>query len=142
MHKTLKESCKIAIRFSEVDSLAIVWHGHYIKYFEDAREVFGLKYGLGYLDVYNKGFVTPLININCDFKRPLRYGDKAIVEAKFKNTPAAKIVFDYTIVNAETLELIATGTSTQAFLNRETFELNMTLPDFFIAWKKQMGLEV
>ena len=34
------------IRFSEVDSMGVVWHGHYVKYFEDAREAFGAKYGL------------------------------------------------------------------------------------------------
>ena len=29
------------IRFSEVDSMGVVWHGNYAKYFEDAREEFG-----------------------------------------------------------------------------------------------------
>ena len=40
---------KIDIRFSEVDSMHVVWHGNYAKYFEDAREAFGEKYGLDYL---------------------------------------------------------------------------------------------
>ena len=35
------------IRFSEVDSMGVVWHGNYAKYFEDAREEFGRKYDLG-----------------------------------------------------------------------------------------------
>ena len=25
------------IRFSEIDPLGIVWHGHYVKYMEDGR---------------------------------------------------------------------------------------------------------
>ena len=32
------------IRFSEVDSMNVVWHGSYALYFEDAREAFGKKY--------------------------------------------------------------------------------------------------
>ena len=42
-HK-LTESKQILIRFSEVDSMSIVWHGSYVQYFEDAREAFGRKY--------------------------------------------------------------------------------------------------
>ena len=40
----LTESKQILIRFSEVDSMSIVWHGSYVQYFEDAREAFGRKY--------------------------------------------------------------------------------------------------
>lgn len=29
------------VRFSEVDSMNVVWHGSYPLYFEDAREAFG-----------------------------------------------------------------------------------------------------
>jgi len=47
----LKASTEIEVRFSEVDSMNIVWHGAYSLYFEDAREAFGKKYGLGYLDI-------------------------------------------------------------------------------------------
>ena len=34
----LKASKDIEIRFSEVDSMNVVWHGSYALYFEDARE--------------------------------------------------------------------------------------------------------
>ena len=42
----LKASKLIDIRFSEVDSMNVVWHGSYMLYFEDAREEFGNKYDL------------------------------------------------------------------------------------------------
>ena len=44
--KELKESKELEIRFSEVDSMNVVWHGSYPLYFEDAREAFGKKYGI------------------------------------------------------------------------------------------------
>ena len=37
----LKASKEVEIRFSEVDSMNVVWHGSYPLYFEDAREAFG-----------------------------------------------------------------------------------------------------
>ena len=52
----LKTETEILVRFNEADPLGIVWHGHYIRYFEDGREDFGKSYGIGYLDFYNEWF--------------------------------------------------------------------------------------
>lgn len=53
---TLTASAKFEIRFSEVDSMNIVWHGSYPLYFEDAREEFGQKYELGYMTIFSNGY--------------------------------------------------------------------------------------
>ena len=42
--KELRASKVFDVRFSEVDSMNVVWHGSYMLYFEDAREEFGRKY--------------------------------------------------------------------------------------------------
>ena len=39
--ETLRETIRVQVRFSEVDALRKVWHGHYLQYMEDAREAFG-----------------------------------------------------------------------------------------------------
>ena len=45
------------VRFSEIDSMQIVWHGEYVRYFEDGRESFGRHYpGIGYADMQRAGF--------------------------------------------------------------------------------------
>mgnify|MGYP003465712044 CR=1 FL=1 len=79
----LKEIIRLKVRFYEVDPLGIMWHGHYLKYFEDGREAFGEKYGISYLDIYNNGYVTPLISINCKYLKPLNYQDIILVETSF-----------------------------------------------------------
>ena len=53
--RELKTSKEFEIRFSEVDSMNIVWHGSYMMYFEDAREAFGREYGIAYLDIFGNG---------------------------------------------------------------------------------------
>ena len=42
---------EVLVRFNEVDSMSIVWHGNYVKYLEDGREDFGQKFGLSYLHI-------------------------------------------------------------------------------------------
>lgn len=135
----LGSSVDISVRFSEVDSLGIVWHGHYLKYFEDGREAFGTEHGLGYLDVYKEGYVIPIVKINCDYKRSLKYGDKINIQTTYWETDAAKLKFSYVIKNLETDEVIATGMSLQVFLDSQN-NLCLNVPEFFLNWKRRIGL--
>ena len=135
----LSEINEVKVRFSEVDSLRIVWHGHYLKYFEEGREAFGAKYGIGYLDVFNQGLLTPLVKINCDYKLPLEYGDTAVVETIYRDSDAAKVCFDFIIRSKNTGEIACTGSSMQVFLNEQR-ELILTPPPHFVEWKKKWGL--
>jgi len=125
------------IKFSEVDSLHVVWHGHYVRYFEDGREAFGSQYQLGYLDVYAHHFAVPLIDLELKFKRVLEYGDTAVIETRFVNSPAAKLIFEYTITSLKHGFVACTGKSTQVFMNPVTKELHITIPPFFEKWKHQ-----
>jgi len=136
----LTERANILVRFNEADPLGIVWHGHYVRYFEDGREAFGEKYGLRYLDIYKYGYTVPVVKVSCDYKRSLRYGDRAIVETRYIDTAAAKIKFEYTLYNAASGEIVAKGSSMQVFLDKETSTLQLTIPPFFEAWKKQWGV--
>src|SRR3954470_13489513 len=140
MTKELSSKTEVLVRFNEADPLGIVWHGHYVRYFEDGREAFGEKYGLRYLDIYKEGFTVPVVNVQCSYKRSLRYGDRVIVETKYINTAAAKISFEYTLFNAATGELVAEGSSLQVFLDAATSTLQLTIPPFFETWKTTHGL--
>ncbi|MEJ7766922.1 MAG: acyl-CoA thioesterase [Chitinophagaceae bacterium] len=133
----LSEKIEVRVRFSEADPLGIVWHGHYIRYFEDGREAFGYKYGLGYLDFYRQGFVVPIVSIHCDFKKSLRYGDHVVIETTYTSSEAAKMKFNYALYNAQSGELVASGYSVQVFLDKSTSVLQLTNPPFFEEWKSQ-----
>lgn len=89
----LEVSKEFEIRFSEVDSMNIVWHGSYTLYFEDARETFGAKYGLGYMDIFCNGYYAPLVDLQFHYKRPLAYGMKPLIKIIYRATEAAKIIF-------------------------------------------------
>ncbi|MEO6718792.1 MAG: acyl-CoA thioesterase [Ferruginibacter sp.] len=140
MRKELINRTEILVRFNEADPLGIVWHGHYIRYFEDGRESFGKEHQLGYLHVYKLGYITPIVNVQCDYKKSLRFGDTLIVETIYIPCEAAKIKFKYRLYNAATAELVATGSSVQVFLDKESSVLQLNNPPFFESWKDQHGL--
>ena len=138
-NKQLTASKEIEVRFSEVDSMNIVWHGSYTLYFEDAREAFGAKYGLGYLDIFGNGYYAPLVDLRFNYKKPLTYGRKARIDIAYRPVEAAKIIFDYEIFDLETGDLIVTGYSVQVFLDRQ-YQLVWTNPSFYDDWKRKQGL--
>ncbi|MEQ8304691.1 MAG: acyl-CoA thioesterase [Cyclobacteriaceae bacterium] len=135
----LQERTEVVVRFNETDPLGIVWHGHYVRYFEDGREGFGKRYGLGYLDCYKHEIAIPVVSLQCDYRKPLRYGDVVSVETSFLPKNAAKIEFGYRILR-EDGELIASGSSTQVFVHIRTFQLQLTNPEFYEVWKRKWGL--
>ena len=139
MKKSLVTETLVNVRFSDVDSMGIVWHGNYIRYFEDGREDFGNRFGMTYLDFYNKGILIPLVKLVCDYKKPLSYGDTARVVTRFVNCESAKIQYEYTIFNNTTGEIAATGSSVQVFLDLNR-ELLLSTPSFLLDWKKLNGL--
>lgn len=133
--KTLQHTTEFEVKFSEADPLGIVWHGHYVRYFEDGREAFGEEFGLKYLDFYRSDIVVPIVNIQCDYKRILRYGHRLRLETTYRDTQAAKLLFHYKGYDAKTNELVVSGSSVQVFMHRESLELMLYLPQFMIDWK-------
>lgn len=134
----LNESVTIPVRFSEVDSLGIVWHGHYILYFEQGREAFGKSYGIDYMTVQKEGYTTPIVKSICEHKLPLRYGDVARIVTSYVDTPAAKMIFRFKVYNDKD-QLVCQGETVQVFLDKgQNLVLNM--PAFMLRWKREVGL--
>jgi acyl-CoA thioester hydrolase len=129
----------INIRFSELDPLGIVWHGNYVQYFEDGREAFGKEFNLKYFDFFNAGLIVPIVKLDLNYKKDLKYGEVITVETRYIDSPAAKIVFEYKIFNTRDNDLVTTGSSTQVFLNDKK-QLLLTSPPMFEQWKRQWNL--
>ncbi|RZF60160.1 acyl-CoA thioesterase [Sphingobacterium corticibacterium] len=134
----LTETVDIPVRFSEVDSLGIVWHGHYILYFEQGREAFGKSYGIDYRTVQKAGYTTPIVKSTCTHKLPLRYGDTARIVTSYLDTPAAKMIFRFKVYNSKE-QLVCEGETIQVFLDKGD-NLVLNVPDFILDWKRKVGL--
>ncbi len=135
--KSLSHETEIKIRFAEVDSMAIVWHGNYVKYLEDGREAFGKKYGLTYMGVFkNYGYMIPMVKLDIDYKSQLFYEDEAVLKTTFLDSPAAKICFYYELIRKSDKKLIISAETVQIFMNKNR-ELELNTPAFFSEWKQK-----
>ena len=138
--KELINTTTFRVRFSEVDSLRIVWHGHYLKYFEDGRDAWAKQFGFDFTEVFEKhGLLMPLASSHMDYKYPLRYNEIGLVETTFVNSPAAKMIFRFKVYDENRTQLKATGETVQVFM--DTFHvLQLNTPPFFEEWKRNHGL--
>lgn len=137
--KYLETSLEISVRFSETDAMGVVWHGNYLNFFEDAREYFGQVFGMDYLDLYNQGFLTPIVKSEINHKASIYYGEKAKVVARLEKKDSAKIIFHFTVINLSNNKIAATGSTTQVFMNNETRTLELVKPDFIIEWENKQN---
>jgi acyl-CoA thioester hydrolase len=106
------------VRFEEVDSLGIVWHGRYPGYFEDARVALCDKFGIGYMDFFRNGFSAPIRQIHVDYLRPLRFGDVFSIEGILHWTFAARINMEFILRDA-TQAVATTGFTVQLILDAD-----------------------
>ena len=134
--KKLTAKKRLEIRFSEVDSMNVVWHGSYPLYFEDAREEFGKKYGLGYMTICSSGYYAPLVELSFKYKKPLVYEMRPVIVITYIPTESAKIVFEYEIIDEKDGSVYATGRSVQVFMDKN-YQLVWENPEFYRIWKNE-----
>ena len=93
----LEVRTRIAVRFHEVDSMGVVWHGHYAAYFEEARRAFGARHGVDYPEIAARGLMAPVVNLWVDYLAPVRLTDPVDVVARLFRSEGAKLEFGYEI---------------------------------------------
>lgn len=134
----LTVDCELRVRFNECDPLGIVWHGNYIKYFEEGREAFGRQHGISYLDMMNSGYSSPIVTSHCEHKLTLKYGDVVNIRTEYLDSAAAKLVLRFTVFNPDG-EIACLGETVQVFLDNKG-ELQLSNPPVYEQWKKKVGL--
>ena len=135
----LKASKLLDIRFSEVDSMNVVWHGSYMLYFEDARELFGEQYDLTYMGYVRHGYYAPMVEMNIQWKKPILYGMRPRIDIIYRPTVAAKVVFDYEIHDTADESLLATAHSVQVFMDLN-YQLVLYSPKFYEEWQQRWNV--
>ncbi|MGE0710985.1 MAG: acyl-CoA thioesterase [Planctomycetota bacterium] len=135
----LEAETELDVRFQEVDSLRIVWHGHYLTYCEEGRLAFGRAFGIGYEDLAEAGLAVPIVHAQLDYLAPARFGQRLRVRARLYPERAARLSFRYWI-EAEG-RLLATAFTVQAFTDLEG-RLQVVRPPYYDAFLSRWDQEL
>ena len=119
MQYPIEYTAKIRVNYYDTDRMGVVWHGNYLKYFEDAREEMLRELGLPYDEIERQGVITPVISASLRYIRPVRYGDVLSVKVRVEDPPRAKMEIGYEIFDGEG-NLCTTGSTTLSFVSAAT----------------------
>ncbi len=129
---------EITVRYQETDQMGVVYHANYFVWFEIGRTRLIEQLGFNYSDMENEGVLAPVIDIQAKYKKPVRYGERAIVKTKIDHYDGLRVTYGYAIYTEEN-ELSVTGTSTHICVNKSTFRpirLKKHFPDWHEAYLK------
>lgn len=112
---------RVQVRFNEVDQWGIVWYANYFAYVEVARSEVMAKVGLLPDLLSSLGYTAPIVNLTSNFRSSARFQDELVVQIKLVPQEAAKLVFIFRIVQADSGKLVMEGESTQVLLNNKGF---------------------
>ncbi len=109
---------KIQVRYSETDMMGIVYHANYLPWLEIGRTQLLKEYGFPYKELEKQGLFLPVIEISMKYLRPATYDDTITIKTVMKEKPYVKIHLGYDVLRDD--DIIATGYSMHAFMNKET----------------------
>lgn len=131
-------SCEIDIDvpFYDVDLMEIVWHGHYVKYFELARCALLDKIDYGYMNMRASGYAWPVIELRIRYAKPILFSQKISVQAHLVEWQN-RLKITYQIVDKLSGVRLTRGYTTQVAVDMSTREMCYESPA--IIWQK-LGL--
>ena len=121
------------INYYETDKMGIVHHSNYIRFLEEARCSMLEAADMPYSEFEKHGVLIPVLNVNCNYKCHITYGDTIIVNTLIKEFNGVRLTIQYEITNKETGDLVLTAETEHCFTNKKLkpLRLQKQLPDFY-----------
>lgn len=121
----------IDIPFHDVDSMHIVWHGHYLKYFEIARCALLEQFDYNYLQMQQSGYMWPIIESHVRYIHGVVFTQKIRVVAQL-NEWENRIKINYLVFDANTGKRMTKGHTTQVAVHMASRELCLVSPEILL----------
>ncbi len=115
------------VRYAETDASGVVYHAHYIEWFELGRGEWFWQQGRDYhRDVEARGLNWPVTEVSARYVAPARYGDRVMVRTWLNEVQSRAFTIAYQVFNADTQQLLCEGWTKH--LNVNTAWRVMALP--------------
>jgi acyl-CoA thioester hydrolase len=108
----------IRVRYGEVDRMGVVYHSHYLPYFEVGRTEFLRSLGRTYLEVEESGMLLVVADAGLKFHKPAGYDDVLRIRTRLASASGVRLVFEYEVDRPADGTRIATGHTTLAACDR------------------------
>ena len=110
----LAASVRLRAAFGAVDAMAVVWHGRYSQYCEEAYAELTRCCGISYQDFFKAGLRAPVVQVHIDYFESLMLEEEFIVTARLIWCEGARMNVEYAITKLNGA-IAATGYTVHMF---------------------------
>lgn len=107
---------QLRVRYSETDQMGIVYHAHYLVWFEIGRTDWCRAAGIPYAEMEKNGLFIPVTRVEASFRRKSSYDDPIRVITRMGTLSSRGCVFEYEIRDPSD-QLLAEGSTHHVFMD-------------------------
>ena len=123
----------IEVPFHDVDTMNVVWHGHYLKYFEIARCKLLDQFHYNYNQMRDSGYAWPVIESHVRYVQGIEFEQKIRVRAILKEWEN-RLKIEYLIFDAVSGRKLTKGYTSQVAVHIEKREMCFQSPQVVLDW--------
>lgn len=127
----LSAATTIQVPFYDVDSMHVVWHGHYVKYLEQARCALLEFLEYDYLAMQADGYAWPVVDMHLRYVQPAQFGQRLLVRAELVEWEH-RLKINYLIQDETSGLRLTRASSIQVAIDVRTREMQLRCPDSFL----------
>lgn len=122
---------EMVVPFYDVDSMAVVWHGHYVKYLEVARCALLDHIGYNYTQMKAAGYAWPVIDMQLRYARSAHFGQRLRIRAELVEWQN-RLKLHYLVSDAASGERMTRASTVQVAVRLADGEMQLVSPQTFI----------
>jgi acyl-CoA thioester hydrolase len=129
MH-TIKRKIQITPAFHQTDMMGVVHNAQYFNWFEEGRLSI-MQELLTIDDAMKLGFITPVVENHCHYKRFVKFGDPLVLTTTHDIVSAyeGRLEFNHSLVHRTTKVEMASGRTVVTIIDHKTNRLVKEWPD-------------
>jgi acyl-CoA thioester hydrolase len=108
---------QVRVRYAETDRMGVVYYANYFVWFEVGRTEWLRQTGWSYREMEADGVSLPVIEAQCEYRRPARYDDEIEIVTRASLVTPVRIRFDYEVVRLSDRSVTAGGYTVHAALD-------------------------
>ncbi|WP_246939566.1 acyl-CoA thioesterase [Bacillus pinisoli] len=111
---------EVEVRYADTDQMGVVYHANYLVWMEIGRTGLIKDLGFSYAELESEGIVSPVLDLQISYKKPLKYGETATVKTWIAEYDGFRSIYGYEILTPSG-ELAVTARSTHVCVKKDTF---------------------
>lgn len=131
------------VQYYETDQMGIVHHSNYIRWFEEARINLMDQMGISYKKMEEMGIISPVLSVEADFLRMVRFGGSVLIRAVIAEYNGIKLAISYQVIDKNTNMVQCKGITRHCFLNEKgrPISLKKSFPVVHKLFEKEFARE-